>query len=73
MLNVIDLIIVIVFMLAMLYIGFRSSKKIHTSRDYVVAGGGLSFGVTLATMVATGMGLGTFSDVPAMPTMPALR
>lgn len=58
MLNVIDLIIVIVFMLAMLYIGFRSSKKIHTSRDYVVAGGGLSFGVTLATMVATGMGAG---------------
>jgi SSS family solute:Na+ symporter len=58
MLSFVDFVIVLLFFLLMLYVGIRSSKKINTVKDFVVAGRSLGFGVLLATMVATGMGSG---------------
>jgi len=53
------LISVIVYMAVMLGIGFWSSRKIHGTRDYIVAGGGLGWWLSIGTIFATWFGAET--------------
>lgn len=48
-----------VYMLAMLYIGYRSSKNIKDSTDFIVAGRRLPLSLATATLFATWFGGGT--------------
>lgn len=51
---------VIIYMLLMIPIGIYASRRIKTSRDYVLAGRHLPFGMAMATVFATWFGSETF-------------
>ncbi len=51
--------IVVVYMLAMLYIGYKSSKKIDSNEDFVVAGRRLGPFLMMGTLAATEIGGGS--------------
>ena len=51
--------IVVVYMLAMLYIGWKSSKKIDSNEDFVVAGRRLGPFLMMGTLAATEIGGGS--------------
>lgn len=51
---------IILYMAAMLAIGFYSSKKIHNMADYLVAGRRLPFTLATGTLFATWFGAGAF-------------
>lgn len=50
---------IIVYMLGMLYIGWRTSKNVKNSEDFIVAGRRLPLGLAVATLFATWFGGGT--------------
>jgi solute:Na+ symporter, SSS family len=55
-LSPIDTIVIILYFIGMIGIGYFSSKKIHDSDDFVVAGRTLSIKVMVGTTLATAMG-----------------
>ena len=52
-------IVVVIYLLAMLYIGWRSSKKIHSNTDFMVAGRRLGPLLMAGTLAATEIGGGS--------------
>ena len=51
--------IVVIYLAAMILIGYLSSKKVHTSNDFALAGRGLGPFLLAATLAATNLGGGT--------------
>ncbi len=51
-----DLIIILLYLLALLAVGYFANKKIKTTQDYSIAGRKLGFPVLLGTLVGTAVG-----------------
>jgi len=53
-----DLIVIVIYMLAILGVGYYASRKVKSSEDYTIAGRRLGFPVLLGTLIGTAIGAG---------------
>ena len=53
-----DLVIIVIYMLAILGVGYYASRKVKSSEDYTIAGRRLGFPVLLGTLIGTAIGAG---------------
>lgn len=58
-LTIVDIVILIVFFLLLLYIGYVTSRKVKNMEDYAMAGRGLGYPALLGTIIGTTIGAGS--------------
>ncbi|MBI9082301.1 MAG: sodium:solute symporter family protein [Desulfobacterales bacterium] len=51
-----DVAVILVYLLVLLGVGYWSSRRINDSKDYIIAGGRISFPVLLGTLIGTSIG-----------------
>ncbi|UTV30730.1 sodium:solute symporter family protein [Photobacterium atrarenae] len=56
--HILDLAGIAIYFIAMLYIGYRSSKKVQSSNDFAVAGNKITWPILFATLAASFLGGG---------------
>jgi len=66
MVNYLDLVVVLLYLIVMLVIGFTSRTKITEQDDYVLAGGRMGYSVTIGTLIATMIGTSATMGTAAM-------